>query len=134
MQTPQRRSDSRKRVPGTSIVVWCTAQNDSLIDQLAGKTNDLISVAADPPRNLRAPRPTPGLLSSALKGEGTLSSATACLSKASIEPAVGGSFDNEAQQAATLALIIMEQTADAHGATHAKVTRLSPNPGSQGPL
>jgi len=65
-----------------------------------------------------------GALSSALKGErDPIERYGVSLKQASIDAKaaelgftkVGGSFDNEAQQAATLALI-MEQTADAHGA------------------
>ena len=91
------------------------------IDQLAGKTNELIGVAA---QFGGSTADAVGALSSALKGErDPIERYGVSLKQASIDAKaaelgftkVGGSFDNEAQQAATLALI-MEQTADAHGA------------------
>jgi hypothetical protein len=95
------------------------------IDQLAGKTNDLIGVAADLSAQFGgSTSDAVAALSSALKGErDPIERYGVSLKQASIDAKaaelgfqkVGGSFDNEAQQAATLALI-MEQTADAHGA------------------
>lgn len=95
------------------------------IDQLAGKTNDLIGVAADLAAQFGGTTADAvGALSSALKGErDPIERYGVSLKQASIDAKaaelgfqkVGGSFDTEAQQAATLALI-MEQTADAHGA------------------
>ena len=95
------------------------------IDQLAGKTNELIGVAADLAAQFGgSTADAVGALSSALKGErDPIERYGVSLKQASIDAKaaelgfqkVGGSFDNEAQQAATLALI-MEQTADAHGA------------------
>ena len=95
------------------------------IDQLAGKTNDLIGVAADLSAQFGGTTADAvAALSSALKGErDPIERYGVSLKQASIDAKaaelgfqkVGGSFDNEAQQAATLALI-MEQTADAHGA------------------
>lgn len=95
------------------------------IDQLAGKTSDLIGVAADLAAQFGGTTADAvGALSSALKGErDPIERYGVSLKQASIDAKaaelgftkVGGSFDNEAQQAATLALI-MEQTADAHGA------------------
>ena len=94
------------------------------IDQLAGKTNDLIGVAADLSAQFGGSTDAVAALSSALKGErDPIERYGVSLKQASIDAKaaelgfqkVGGSFDNEAQQAATLALI-MEQTADAHGA------------------
>lgn len=95
------------------------------IDQLAGKTNDLIGVAADLAAQFGgSTSDAVAALSSALKGErDPIERYGVSLKQASIDAKaaelgfqkVGGSFDNEAQQAATLALI-MEQTADAHGA------------------
>lgn len=95
------------------------------IDQLAGKTNDLIGVAADLAAQFGGTTADAvAALSSALKGErDPIERYGVSLKQASIDAKaaelgftkVGGSFDNEAQQAATLALI-MEQTADAHGA------------------
>ena len=95
------------------------------IDQLAGKTNELIGVAADLAAQFGGTTADAvGALSSALKGErDPIERYGVSLKQASIDAKaaelgfqkVGGSFDNEAQQAATLALI-MEQTADAHGA------------------
>ena len=95
------------------------------IDQLAGKTNDLIGVAADLSAQFGgSTSDAVAALSRALKGErDPIERYGVSLKQASIDAKaaelgfekVGGSFDNEAQQAATLALI-MEQTADAHGA------------------
>ena len=95
------------------------------IDQLAGKTNELIGVAADLSAQFGgSTSDAVAALSSALKGErDPIERYGVSLKQASIDAKaaelgfqkVGGSFDNEAQQAATLALI-MEQTADAHGA------------------
>lgn len=95
------------------------------IDQLAGKTNELIGVAADLAAQFGGTTADAvGALSSALKGErDPIERYGVSLKQASIDAKaaelgftkVGASFDNEAQQAATLALI-MEQTADAHGA------------------
>jgi len=95
------------------------------IDQLAGKTNDLIGVAADLSAQFGGSTADAGAPpSSAPKGgRGPAERYGVSLKQASIDAKaaelgfqkVGGSFDNEAQQAATLALI-MEQTADAHGA------------------
>ena len=95
------------------------------IDQLAGKTNDLIGAAADLAAQFGgSTSDAVAALSSALKGErDPIERYGVSLKQASIDAKaaelgfqkVGGSFDNEAQQAATLALI-MEQTADAHGA------------------
>lgn len=95
------------------------------IDQLAGKTNDLIGAAADLSAQFGgSTSDAVAALSSALKGErDPIERYGVSLKQASIDAKaaelgfqkVGGSFDNEAQQAATLALI-MEQTADAHGA------------------
>lgn len=95
------------------------------LDQLAGKTNDLIGVAADLSAQFGgSTADAVAALSSALKGErDPIERYGVSLKQASIDAKaaelgfqkVGGSFDNEAQQAATLALI-MEQTADAHGA------------------
>ena len=95
------------------------------IDQLSGKTNELIGVAADLAAQFGgSTADAVGALSSALKGErDPIERYGVSLKQASIDAKaaelgftkVGASFDNEAQQAATLALI-MEQTADAHGA------------------
>ena len=95
------------------------------IDQLAGKTNDLIGVAADLAAQFGgSTADAVGALSSALKGErDPIERYGVSLKQASIDAKaaelgftkVGGAFSNEAQQATTLALI-MEQTADAHGA------------------
>ena len=95
------------------------------IDQLAGKTNELIGVAADLAAQFGgSTADAVGALSSALKGErDPIERYGVSLKQASIDAKaaelgftkVGASFDTEAQQAATLALI-MEQTADAHGA------------------
>ena len=95
------------------------------LDELAGKTNDLIGVAADLSAQFGgSTSDAVAALSSALKGErDPIERYGVSLKQASIDAKaaelgfekVGGSFDNEAQQAATLALI-MEQTADAHGA------------------
>lgn len=95
------------------------------IDQLAGKTNELIGVAADLAAQFGgSTADAVGALSSALKGErDPIERYGVSLKQATIDAKaaelgfqkVGGSFSNEAQQAATLALI-MEQTADAHGA------------------
>lgn len=95
------------------------------MDQLAGKTNDLIGLGADMAAMFGGTTADAvGALSSALKGErDPIERYGVSLKQASIDAKaaemgftkVGGSFDQEAQAAATLALI-MEQTSDAHGA------------------
>lgn len=94
------------------------------MDQLAGKTNDLITTGADLAAMFGGTtQDAVNALSSALKGErDPIERYGVSLKQASIDAKaaelgftkVGGSFDQEAQTAATLALI-MEQTADAHG-------------------
>ncbi|MDR6866797.1 phage-related protein [Microbacterium resistens] len=93
--------------------------------ELAPKTRDLIGVGADLSAMFGGTtKDAVEALSSALKGErDPIERYGVSLKQASIDAKaaslgfekVGGSFSNEAQQAATLALI-MEQTADAHGA------------------
>lgn len=94
------------------------------MDQLAGKTNDLITTGADLAAMFGgSTQDAVNALSSALKGErDPIERYGVSLKQAAIDAKaaelgftkVGGSFDQEAQTAATLALI-MEQTADAHG-------------------
>lgn len=93
--------------------------------ELAAKTNDLIGVGADLAAQFGgSTSDAVAALSSALKGErDPIERYGVSLKQASIDAKaaelgftkVGGSFDQEAQAAATLALI-MDQTADAHGA------------------
>lgn len=94
------------------------------MDQLAGKTNDLIGLGSDLAAMFGGTTSDAvGALSSALKGErDPIERYGVSLKQASIDAKaaemgfqkVGGSFDQEAQAAATLALI-MDQTSDAHG-------------------
>lgn len=94
------------------------------MDQLAGKTNDLITTGADLAAMFGgSTQDAVNALSSALKGErDPIERYGVSLKQAAIDAKaaelgftkVGGSFNQEAQTAATLALI-MEQTADAHG-------------------
>ena len=94
------------------------------LDDLGGKTNDLIGVGADLSSMFGGTTADAvGALSSALKGErDPIEKYGVSLKQASIDAKaaelgfekVGGSLSNEATQAATLALI-MEQTKDAHG-------------------
>lgn len=94
------------------------------MDQLAGKSNELIGVGADLASMFGGTtKEAVEAISSALKGErDPIERYGVSLKQASIDAKaaelgftkVGGSFSAEAQQAATLALI-MEQTADAHG-------------------
>lgn len=94
------------------------------IDQLAGKTNELIGLGADLASMFGGTTSDAvSALSSALKGErDPIERYGVSLKQAQIDAKaaelgftkVGGALSNEANQAATLALI-MEQTADAHG-------------------
>jgi hypothetical protein len=94
------------------------------LDQIGGKTNDLMTLGADLSSMFGGTTADAvGALSSALKGErDPIERYGVSLNQAKIDAKaaalgftkVGGSFDGQAQQAATLALI-MEQTADAHG-------------------
>ena len=94
------------------------------ISELAPKTNELIGLGADLSSMFGGTtREAVEALSSALKGErDPIERYGVSLKQAEIDAKaaslgfekVGGSFSNEAQQAATLALI-MEQTKDAHG-------------------
>ena len=94
------------------------------IDQLADKTNGLIGLGADLASMFGGTTPEAvSALTSALKGErDPIERYGVSLKQAQIDAKaaelgfvkVGGSLSNEANQAATLALI-MEQTADAHG-------------------
>lgn len=94
------------------------------MDQLADKTNGLIGLGADLASMFGGTTPEAvNALSSALKGErDPIERYGVSLKQAQIDAKaaelgfqkVGGSLSNEANQAATLALI-MEQTADAHG-------------------
>lgn len=94
------------------------------MDQLAPKTGELINLGSDLSSMFGGTtREAVEALSSALKGErdpieryGVSLKQSAIDAKAAALgfKKVGGSFDNNAQQAATLALI-MEQTTDAHG-------------------
>lgn len=94
------------------------------MDQLAGKTNELIGLGADLASMFGGTSAEAvAALSSALKGErDPIERYGVSLKQAQIDAKaaelgftkVGGSLSNEANQAATLALI-MEQTADAHG-------------------
>lgn len=94
------------------------------MDELAPKTNELITLGADLSSMFGGTTADAvGALSSALKGErDPIERYGVSLKQATIDAKaaemgfqkVGGSLSNEAQQAATLALI-MEQTADAHG-------------------
>jgi phage-related protein len=93
-------------------------------DELAGKTNDLIGVGADLSSMFGgSTSEAVEALSSALKGErDPIERYGVSLTQAAIDAKaaemgfkkVGGSLDAQANQAATLALI-MDQTADAHG-------------------
>lgn len=94
------------------------------LDDLGGKTNELVTLGADLASMFGGDTKTAvEALSSALKGErDPVEKYGVSLKQATIDAKaaemgfekVGGSLSNEAQQAATLALI-MEQTADAHG-------------------
>jgi phage-related protein len=94
------------------------------MDELAGKTNDLIGVGADLSSMFGGTTADAvDALSSALKGErDPIERYGVSLNQASIDAKaaelgfqkVGGSLSQQANQAATLALI-MDQTADAHG-------------------
>lgn len=94
------------------------------LDEIGGKTNDLVGLGADLASMFGGTTADAvGALSSALKGErDPIERYGVSLKQATIDAKaaelgfekVGGSLSNEAQQAATLALI-MEQTADAHG-------------------
>lgn len=94
------------------------------IEELAPKTNELLKLGADLSSMFGGTtREAVEALSSALKGErDPIERYGVSLKQAEIDAKaaslgfekVGGSFSNEAQQAATLALI-MEQTKDAHG-------------------
>lgn len=94
------------------------------MDELAGKTNDLMGLGADLSSMFGGSTvDAVSAISSALKGErDPIEAYGVSLKQASIDAKaaelgftkVGGSLSDEAQQAATLALI-MEQTADAHG-------------------
>lgn len=94
------------------------------LDELGGKTNDLMTLGSDLAAMFGgSTADAVGALSSALKGErDPIERYGVSLKQASIDAKaaemgftkVGGSLSDEAQQAATLALI-MEQTADAHG-------------------
>lgn len=94
------------------------------IDEIGGKTNELVGLGADLASMFGGTSADAvGALSSALKGErDPIERYGVSLKQATIDAKaaemgfekVGGSLTNEAQQAATLALI-MEQTADAHG-------------------
>lgn len=104
---------------GTQLKNGGTAMGD-----LAGKTNELIGLGADLASMFGGTTPEAvAALSSALKGErDPIERYGVSLKQAQIDAKaaelgfqkVGGSLSNEANQAATLALI-MEQTADAHG-------------------
>lgn len=94
------------------------------VDQLAGKSNDLISLGADLSAGFGGSTvDAVEAISSALKGErDPIEKYGVSLKQTTIDAQaaamgftkVGGSFTNEAQQAATLALI-MDQTSDMHG-------------------
>ena len=94
------------------------------LDELGGKTNDLVGVGADLASMFGGTtKDAVGALSSALKGErDPIEKYGVSLKQATIDAKaaelgfekVGGSLSDEATQAATLALI-MEQTKDAHG-------------------
>ena len=94
------------------------------MSELGGKTNDLITLGADLSAMFGGTTAEAvAALSSALKGErDPIERYGVSLKQAAIDAKaaelgfqkVGGSFDQEAQAAATLALI-MEQTSDAHG-------------------
>ena len=94
------------------------------IDEIGGKTNELMGLGADLASMFGgSTADAVGALSSALKGErDPIERYGVSLKQATIDAKaaemgftkVGGSLTDEAQQAATLALI-MEQTADAHG-------------------
>lgn len=94
------------------------------IDELAGKTNDLMGVGADMASMFGgSTSDAVSAISSALKGErDPIEKYGVSLKQAGIDARaaemgfkkVGGSLSDEAQQAATLSLI-MDQTADAHG-------------------
>lgn len=94
------------------------------LDELGGKTNDLMVLGSDMAAMFGgSTADAVGALSSALKGErDPIEKYGVSLKQATIDAKaaelgftkVGGSLTDEAQQAATLALI-MEQTADAHG-------------------
>uniref|UniRef100_A0AAU8B2B6 Tail tape measure protein n=1 Tax=Dulem virus 32 TaxID=3145750 RepID=A0AAU8B2B6_9CAUD len=108
-----------------ATVLGAQLKNGGLaMDQLGPKTNELIKLGSDLSSMFGgSTREAVEALSSALKGErdpieryGVSLKQTAIDAKAAelgFEK-VGGSFSNEAQQAATLALV-MEQTKDAHG-------------------
>lgn len=93
-------------------------------DELAGKTNDLIGVGADLSSMFGGTTSDAvSALSSALKGErDPIEAYGVSLNQAAVDAKaaelgfskVGGALSTEANQAATLALI-MDQTADAHG-------------------
>ena len=95
------------------------------LEQLGDKTKDLITLGADLSAQFGGSTAEAiGAISSALKGErDPIEKYGVSLKQATIDAKaaelgfkkVGGSFSNEAQQAATLALIF-EQTADAQGA------------------
>lgn len=94
------------------------------MDELAGKTDELMTAGADMASMFGGTTADAvGAISSALKGErDPIEAYGVSLKQASIDAKaaemgfskVGGALTDEAQQAATLALI-MEQTADAHG-------------------
>lgn len=94
------------------------------MSELGGKTNELVTLGADLASMFGGTTADAvGALSSALKGErDPIERYGVSLKQATIDAKaaelgftkVGGSLSNEAQQAATLALI-MEQTKDAHG-------------------
>lgn len=94
------------------------------MNELAGKTNELITLGADMAAMFGgSTKDAVNALSSALKGErDPIERYGVTLKQAAIDAKaaemgftkVGGAFDQEAQAAATLALV-MEQTSDAHG-------------------
>lgn len=108
-----------------AIVIGSQLKNGgTALDEIGGKTNDLVTVGADLASMFGGTTADAvGALSSALKGErDPIEKYGVSLKQATIDAKaaelgfekVGGSLSAEANQAATLALI-MEQTADAHG-------------------